>query len=140
MSLERIRSTHYGNEVFNWAASTTSGGTPGASNTVTPTDPPPSRQVPGDLDQDGRLAIADAIALLEYLFQGSGSVPELPCGGGTLEDFDNRELADADGSTEVDLSDAIHVLAYLFKGGPSHALGAACVEMAGCPGVCPGRN
>jgi len=140
MSLERIRPTHYGNEVFNWAASTTSGGTPGASNTVTPTDPPPSRQVPGDLDQDGRLAIADAIALLEYLFQGSGSVPELPCGGGTLEDFDNRELADADGSTEVDLSDAIHVLAYLFKGGPSHALGAACVEMAGCPGVCPGRN
>jgi hypothetical protein len=135
MSLERIRPSEYGNEVFNWAASTTLGGTPGADNTVTPQEPPPSRQVPGDLDQDGRLVVADVIALLGYLFQGIP--PELPCGGGTLESSGNRGLADADGSSKVDLSDAIYVLGYLFKGGPAHALGATCVEIVGCPQGCP---
>jgi len=91
-------------------------------------------QRPGDCNQDGTLDLSDGVCLLGHLFQGK---PEtLPCAGGTKDDPDNLALLSSNGDSDVDLSDAVYVLQFLFAGGPPPALGAACVEIEGCPDRC----
>jgi len=133
-SLERRVATAYGNEPVNWGASLTPGGTPGAPNSVGQTPPEPStgHQVPGDLNQDRRLNIVDAILLLEQI---AGTPGKLPCAG-MDGDSSNTTLLDGDGDGEVNLSDAVHLLNFLFQRGSAHAGGQGCLEMAGCPEAC----
>jgi len=136
-SLERILAVDYGNEVLNWGASNTNGGTPGRTNSVSPDLPEPTGglQLPSDLTQDGDLDITDAILVVGHLFLGSPTT--LPCGDGTLADVGNRQLADADGSGGVDVTDVLRVLNFLFLRGPEPVLGTECVRLEGCPDVCP---
>ncbi len=88
-------------------------------------------QRPGDADQDGAFELNDVEKLLSHLFHGDPA--ELPCESKILYSPGNRKLLDANGDGEVDISDCIHDLYHLFLGGPAHVLGAACVEISGCP-------
>jgi hypothetical protein len=60
----------------------------------------------GDVNGDGKIDVADAVFLLNYLFK-QGPVPN-PLGRG-----------DANGDGQVQVGDAIYLLNYLFKGGPA---------------------
>ena len=133
-SLERVSAAAYGNEVSNWDAAGVLGGTPGLVNSVALEEEPGGRQVPGDISQDGRLDLTDAVALLGFLFQGTPAA--LPCGDGTVADPANLTLLDDNADGGVNLSDAVYILVYLFSGGPPPALGAECVQVAGCEQVC----
>ena len=132
-SLERIATDSFGNEVLHWDTSRFDGGTPGARNTTTSaTDD--GRQVPGDLNQDGRLNLVDAIDLLRHL---SGHEPfRLPCGDGLLSAPGNLALLDANGDARVDLSDASQLLGFLFMHGAAHSSGVGCLTIATCPSLC----
>jgi len=103
-------------------------------NSVALEEEPGGRQVPGDISQDGRLDLTDAVALLGFLFQGTPAA--LPCGDGTVADPANLTLLDDNADGGVNLSDAVYILVYLFSGGPPPALGAECVQVAGCEQVC----
>lgn len=59
----------------------------------------------GAVNTDSKVDISDAVALLEYLFAGSG--PPEPLEAGDIND---------DGS--MDITDSIYLLTYLFLGGP----------------------
>jgi len=63
----------------------------------------PGAEDVGDVDQNGRINIGDAIAIINYLFLG-GWQPRL-------------RLADADLNRAIGLSDAVAILEYLFRGG-----------------------
>ncbi|MEE2883040.1 MAG: hypothetical protein VYD70_04880 [Planctomycetota bacterium] len=60
----------------------------------------------GDIDQDGRLTIADPISLLTILF--IGGTDELNC----------DDARDANNDARIDLADAIYLLSYQFGNGP----------------------
>ncbi len=91
-------------------------------------------QRPGDVNQDSRLDISDAVSLLRYLFVAAADT--LPCGDGTLASEGNRLLLDANGDDDVNLSDAVNTLNYLFLAGPAPVLGADCVQLPDCPDRC----
>jgi len=91
-------------------------------------------QVPGNLNQDSRLDISDAISLLVHLFVGAGET--LPCGE-TLAAPGNLALLDLNRDTELNVTDVIHLLDYLFTGGPPPVPGTECTPLAGCPDACP---
>src|SRR5262249_10220529 len=57
----------------------------------------------GDANQDSKVSISDAIAILQYLFTGEF---RLLC----------LDAADADDNAQVSLSDSIVILRYLFLG------------------------
>ena len=91
-------------------------------------------QIPGNLNQDLSLDIADAVTLLAILFSGGR---RLPCGGGSIAEGGNLVLADANGDGAADLADAVYLLDYLFRSGPAPARGVRCIRIEGCPSVCP---
>jgi hypothetical protein len=62
----------------------------------------------GDPNDDGRLAISDAIFVLDYLFSG-GREP------------DCRDAADADNDGSLTIGDGISILGFAFLGGPPPA-------------------
>ncbi len=103
-----------------WQRSPVRGGTPGTL---------PGQAVlfkRGDVDQNGRLQITDAIALLGYLFLNG---PEPGC----------LDAADMDNDARTGVGDAIYFLSYLFINGPApHApfetCGADTGESLGCGG------
>ncbi len=68
-----------------------------------------SRFVRGDVNQDGRSDISDAITILFHLFRAGFDA--LPC----------RAAADVNDSGAVDVSDPVAALAFLFQGGPAPA-------------------
>ena len=109
-----------------WRASFAVGGSPGREDL-----PGASAQIPGDINQDGALNLTDGIGVLRFLFQGAG---DLPC----ATDAGNRALIDMNGDGDLNLTDGVHVLRHLFQGGEPHALGANCVDIAGCPAACGG--
>lgn len=114
-----------------WWPSRLPGGSPGGP------EPPPVEsglQLPGDVDQDVRLTVTDAVILLSRLFTGLSR--PLPCDGATIDEGANLALHDVDGSGSVDISDAISLLGYLFLGGRPPALGVECVPIEGCPDAC----
>ena len=79
--------------------------------------PPTPRFLRGDADNDGKVALNDAIAVLNHLFRGSGP---LAC----------PDAGDSDDDGKVGLTDAVEVLSYLFRGGRSPAApgGEECGE------------
>ncbi len=110
------------NDPSAWRASHQIGGSPGRADAEAA-----AHQRIGDLDQDARLTVTDAIRLLLSL---QGAVA-LPCG-----EAGNQQLLDVDGTGKVDLSDGIHLLQFLFRGSESPLLGGACREIPTCPDVC----
>jgi hypothetical protein len=115
-----------------WTASAWLGGSPGEDDQGGLQ--PGNWQRPGDINQDGRLDISDAVGLLRGLF--SGAALRLPCEGGSVNEGGNRTLLDLNDDARVDVADAIYLLGYLFHGGPRPALGARCTRIAGCPQLC----
>jgi hypothetical protein len=91
-------------------------------------------QLPGDMNQDRQLNIADAVALLLVLFRSAEGVV-IPCEGG-IEEAGAGDLVDWDGNQEVNLTDSIALLRHLFLGDSRHVLGSSCIAIAGCPVVC----
>jgi hypothetical protein len=92
------------------------------------------RQVPGDCNQDGALAISDPLCLIGFLFLGS---ERLPCGTGAASDRGNLALIDVQPDGRINIADVVHVLHFLFLGGPPPALvasadGAGCAPVEGC--------
>lgn len=116
------------NEAASWQASAEPFGNPGIDSS----SPEEGLQRPGDLNQDGRLNVTDAVGVLRHLF-GGASV--LPCGA-ELGAPGNVALLDGNGDGGVDIADVVHVLRYVFQEGPAHALGVSCVRIAGCPDAC----
>jgi len=70
-------------------------------------------QIPGDLDINGELTIADLIYFVDYSFNG-GPPPPLP------------NLADVDGSCGIDIADLVYLVDYMFNDGPAPVMG--CVQ------------
>ncbi len=112
-----------------WQASSRMHGSPGTGDET----PAGGRQLPGNVNQDDNVDVADAVALLRVLFSG-GAAERLPCGDGSFES--NQTLFDVNGDAGVNLNDAIHLLAYLFQRGAPPALGVTCVPIVGCPDAC----
>ena len=116
-----------------WVQSAEPLGSPG----VYALDLPPGeggRQVSGDANQDGRLDISDAVALLGHLFAGRPA--ELPCDKGAAGDAGNISLLDHNGDDGVDLADAVSLLVYMFQQGAEPAGGINCRPIPGCPDSC----
>ena len=114
-----------------WRASLRTDGSPGEDDVEFP---PGGLQLPGDLNQDGRLDIADAIAVLQYLF--GGRPVALPCSGAATAEGGDLLLIDINGDARVDVADAIALLGYLFGGARPPALGTECLPIPGCPTAC----
>ena len=112
-----------------WRPSHRLHGSPGESDDA----PEGGLQLPGDINQDGRLTVADPVALLRILFGYAGA--PLPCGDGTFEDPGNRAILDINGNGRAGIEDAVALLGYLFAGGPPPALGTTFVPIPGCPDV-----
>lgn len=83
---------------------------------------PQASNVPGDVNGDGKLDIADAVRMLGYLFS-RGAPPPCP------------NLADANNDTKLDISDAISILAHLFAHGPPPAAPVQCASARDCLGL-----
>ncbi len=95
---------------------------------------PRGRQLPGDANQDTRVDISDAVALLLHLF---GRRPDLPpCDDGKAGNLGNVGVLDSNGDNEVNVSDAVWLLAYMYQGGAPPTRGTRCVRLEGCPNVC----
>ena len=62
----------------------------------------------GDADNDGKVALNDAVVILNRLFRGAGP---LAC----------PDAGDSDDDGRLSLTDAVEVLSYLFRGGRSPA-------------------
>ena len=121
------------NDPESWIPSPESLGSPG----VYAIDLPPDAgglQVSGDTNQDGRVDISDAVALLRYLFAGIPAI--LPCDDGAVRDDGNIALLDHNGDAGVDLADAVALLVYMFQQGAEPAGGVDCRPIPGCPAAC----
>ena len=77
----------------------------------------PVRYVRGDVNDDSRIDISDAVSLLNYLFQGGAAPPCTDAGD-----------ANDSGGESPDISDAVHILSWLFQGAPSSSLTGTCGE------------
>ena len=91
-------------------------------------------QMSGDANQDGRMDISDAVALLGHLFVGVPAA--LPCDDGPARDGGNVSLLDHNGDAEIDLADAVSLLIYMFQQGAEPAGGINCRPIQGCPDTC----
>ena len=86
-------------------------------------------QLPGDINQDGRLNVGDVIGLLHHLFKDE---PRLACS----TDDGNLQLVDINGDKTVNISEASYSLDYLFNRGDPPALGVRCTLIPGCSLAC----
>jgi hypothetical protein len=114
-----------------WRASYVAGGSPGRADA--PLEG--GLQLPGDVNQDGRLDISDCVGLLRLLFAGAGQFP-LPCEGDSVADGGNLTVLDNNADGSVDIADGIYVLNYLFSNGPPPARGTTCIVVEGCQSSC----
>ncbi len=117
------------NEEAGWRASKEVGGSPGRPD-IAAED---GRQVPGDLNQDGRFNTTDVVGMLRYLFQGEES---LPC----FTEEANIKLLDFNGDADTNIADVAAGLRYLFQRGTPHVLGERCTTIASCAAVCDGTE
>ena len=91
------------------------------------TFPPPRFFVRGDADDSGRVAISDAISILNFLFVGD-------------EPLGCEDALDASDDGAIDISDSLVVLNFLFRGGgyllppyPESGLDPTQDELVDCP-------
>ncbi len=112
-----------------WAPSSTAGGTPGAHPFGSELEG--HRRI-GDANRDGSVNIADALAILGFLFGGSplDALCERPAGANVV--------LDVNGDGGVDISDPIRLLLYLFSDGDPPPRGEGCVKIPGCTSACLG--
>jgi hypothetical protein len=115
-----------------WSASGALGGSPGADDPGNSSGGGWQRQ--GDINQDAKLDISDAVGLLRALFGGAAFT--LPCDGAAINSGGNLTLLDLNADRRVDIADAVFMLAHLFQHGPQPTLGAKCVRIEGCPHKC----
>ncbi len=92
-------------------------------------------QLRGDLNQDKRVDLGDAVGLLFALFLDPEVAP--PCAG-PIDAGGNLDILDGSGDGRVDVSDAVHLLVHLFLAGPPGRWGGACARIEGCPQGCGG--
>ena len=118
------------NTVDLWQGSSVFGGTPGEPDFDGVTG---GLQLPGDSNQDSRIDIGDAVALLLLLFRAESISP--PCDAATVADGGNVALLDYNDDAGVDSSDVVYLLHFLFAGGPEHILGTRCTRLEDCPSV-----
>ncbi len=118
-------------DAASWTASGDIGGSPGAAEDSGGVS---GWQRPGDGNQDGRLDVADALALLLHLF--GGTERPIPCDGAPLASGGSALLLDVNGDEGVNVADAVALLNYLFANGAQPALGEGCVRIEDCPTVC----
>ena len=114
----------------NWRRSANIGGSPGVTD---PEPPLAGLRVAGDVNQDGKLGLFDALGLLHVVFVADPF--PLPCGDAPT-DTGNKALLDVNGDSTVDQSDVVYLLNYLFLKGDPPALGKGCVRIAGCSDSC----
>jgi len=118
-------------EADSWRPSNLDLGSPGVDESGLE---PRGRQLPGDANQDARVDISDAVALLLHLF---GRRPELPpCADGSPDSPGNIGILDSNGDEEVNVSDAVWLLAYLYQGGAPPSRGTDCLRLESCPNIC----
>jgi len=93
--------------------------------------PPKNNFRRGDVDASATIDISDAVGILSYLFQGTGT-PEC------------LEAADTDDNGEVDITDAVNNLGYQFLGqpppsdpGPTNCGADSNAPFLGCNQPCP---
>jgi len=93
--------------------------------------PPGKKFRRGDVDASNALDISDAVGILSYLFQGTGTPACL-------------EAADTDNNGEVDITDAVNNLGYQFLGqpppvdpGPTNCGSDPKTPFLGCNQPCP---
>jgi len=89
----------------------------------------PGMQFPGDISQDDKINLLDAIGILRYL-TGEQTAPCTGTGVGALLDWT--------GDGAIDLTDVLQNLNYLFQSGAPHPNGIECVAMPECPEACGG--
>lgn len=92
------------------------------------------RILPGDVNQDRKIDIGDAIGLLVVLFRGAEGVA-LPCTG-NVDGAGGKKLLDWDGNQTLNVTDTIGLLRYLFLGDSPHILGKSCAPVGGCQSSC----
>ncbi len=92
-------------------------------------------QLPGNVNQDARIDVTDAIAILGHLVLGLDT--PLPCGDGTFDAPANQVILDINGDASVNLTDGVHLLLWMFQRGDPPALGTSCVPLVDCPDLCP---
>ena len=108
-----------------WRASGSPGGSPGLADS---TDVTGGRQRRGDFTQDGRLNIADPVALLGFLFRDAPG----PCSTAP----GNTALLDVNGDGRLNVTDAVGTLDFIFGRANPPAPGIDCVTIEGCPDAC----
>jgi hypothetical protein len=102
----------------------------------TPTETIFNYQRPGDVNQDTKLDLSDAVWLLELLFLDPQK--KLPCegSGSSNPGLGDRTLADVNNDGRIDLSDPIYILGYLFLGEKEPFFGKKCYPINTCPDLC----
>ena len=88
-------------------------------------------QRPGDINQDNRLDISDAVGMLQYLF--GGTAVALPCGDDVSPGSGTLLVLDTNGDARPNVADAVYLLGHLFGGVPPHVLGTQCIRIQDCP-------
>ena len=111
-----------------WRASRSVGGSPGTLEQVLD-----GLRLPGDVDQNGRLNLADPLTLLRRLF--ATEAVELPCGD-SLTSPGNQTLLDVNADGAVNIGDVTYELQYLFQRGAPPASGTNCRTIPGCTDSC----
>lgn len=91
-------------------------------------------QLPGDINQDARVNISDAVSLLLGIFQQSPNF--LPCEGESVDSAGNLSVFDLNRDTLANLSDAAYLVNYLFNRGLPPVAGTECIQVSGCSDVC----
>jgi len=110
-----------------WRPSQNPGGSPGTFDRT-----PGGHQRPGDVDQDGRVNLTDAVSFLRILFGGRDT---LPCGS-SVSDRGTHQVLDLNGDDRLDIGDVAFHLEFLFRRGAPPALGLECTPMLDCPDSC----
>ena len=113
-----------------WRPSFFSGGSPGMED---PVELPAGGQIPGDVNQDARLNISDALRLVTLVFEVADGYP---CQNGRAMDTSNILVFDSNSDFRIAASDVVTVLLYLFADGAPPAQGVNCIEIRDCPEVC----
>lgn len=113
------------NEPTAWRPSAMVHGSPGRADVV-----PDGLQLPGDVTQDGRVDIGDAIGIIRHLFGGASLQP---CASHEA----NLVLLDSNGDRLLNLSDSLHIIRYVFQRGAPPTLGIDCARIQDCPSSCP---
>lgn len=98
--------------------------------------------VPGDINLDGRVNIADPVSLLNFLFSGARLDPclvDVDTMSGSVKPNDNLlAISDWQPDGSLNIADAISKLNFLFGSGVAHHMGPSCQSVGdgACAATC----